>query len=228
MRKYKPNFLSEEKMRFRTDIILAILLFISLSLYFKFAANINSKINYSTITRKQQVGGVETLPKLKFFIDHGSYVPSSSNITKYEIIHSPKENLEDVEIVFGVKTKLAGSGRERRNAVRRSFGNSTLYKNHFKTKFVFLVGRADNFSDDWIAEEAKEYDDILYGSFHDSYWNLTFKDSMFFTWTEQNAPNFKFLYRGDDDNFLNPLQIIRFFEKHWQFAYDQAAIWGAV
>ncbi|CBY11064.1 unnamed protein product [Oikopleura dioica] len=215
-------------MRFKIDMIQAILLFISLSLYFKFAAHINSKIIYSTISGKQQLGGAETLPKLKFFIDHGSYVPLSSNITKYEIIHSPKENLEDVEIVFGIKTKLAGSGRERRNAVRRSFGNKTLYENHFKTKFVFLVGRVENFSDNWIAEEAKKYDDILYGSFYDSYWNLTFKDSMLFTWTEQNAPNLKFLYRGDDDNFLNPLQIIRFFKEHWQFAYDQAAIWGAV
>ena len=93
---------------------------------------------------------------------------------------------------------------------------------------MFLVARVDNFSDDWIAEEAAEFDDILYGSFHDSYWNLTFKDSMLFTWTEQNAPNIKFLYRGDDDNFLNPLQIIKFFKEHWEFAYDEAAIWGAV
>ena len=63
---------------------------------------------------------------MNFFIDHGSYVPLSSNITKYAIIHSPKEDLEDIEIVFGIKTKLAG--KNRRDVIRRSFGNCDLYK----------------------------------------------------------------------------------------------------
>ena len=41
---------------------------------------------------------------LMFFINHGTYVPPSKDIRPYEIIYSPRENYEDVEIVFGLKT----------------------------------------------------------------------------------------------------------------------------
>ena len=205
---------------FLSKLHFAVIIIIVFTFYFKIAANIEREI--APILQKNP----EVRRNLKFFIDHGSYVPLSANITKYEILHSPKKNLENIDVIFGVKTTL--NQKEKRDAVRRTFGNATLYKDHFRAKFVFLVARKNDFSDDWIADEAEEYDDILYGSYQDSYWNLTFKDSMLFTWTEQNAPNIKFLYRGDYDNFLNPLKIIEFFKEHWEIAYEEAAIWGAL
>ncbi|CAG5103142.1 Oidioi.mRNA.OKI2018_I69.chr1.g636.t1.cds [Oikopleura dioica] len=77
-----------------------------------------------------------------------------------------------------------------------------------------------------ILEELKLHDDILYGEFKENYWNLTVKEQMFFSWTTQNAPNVKFVYRGDDDTFLNPLKILEFFEEKWDLAEDEAAMWG--
>ncbi|CAG5086777.1 Oidioi.mRNA.OKI2018_I69.PAR.g11348.t1.cds [Oikopleura dioica] len=51
---------------------------------------------------------------------------------------------------------------------------------------------------------------------------------MFYSWTKQNVPNVKFIYRGDDDNFLNPLGVMKFLEKHWDEANAEAALWGGV
>ena len=51
---------------------------------------------------------------------------------------------------------------------------------------------------------------------------------MFYSWTKQHVPNVKFIYRGDDDNFLNPLGVMKFLEKHWDEANAEAAIWGGV
>ncbi|CAG5103058.1 Oidioi.mRNA.OKI2018_I69.chr1.g594.t1.cds [Oikopleura dioica] len=92
----------------------------------------------------------------------------------------------------------------------------------------FIMEIRDDYDENLILDEKNLYDDILYGSFQDSYWNLTYKEIMFYTWTEQKAPNVKFVYRGDDDNFLNPLGLMKFFDEHWSQANAEPALWGGI
>ncbi|CAG5103054.1 Oidioi.mRNA.OKI2018_I69.chr1.g592.t1.cds [Oikopleura dioica] len=115
-----------------------------------------------------------------------------------------------------------------RDKIRKSFGNPELYREKYKVKFVFLLGKKDETDENFILDEQYLFDDILYGNFQDSYWNLTYKEIMFYTWTEQKAPNVKFVYRGDDDNFLNPLGLMKFFDEHWSQADAEPALWGGI
>ena len=44
-----------------------------------------------------------------------------------------------------------------------------------------------------------KYNDILLGDFDDSFHNLTYKDSMFFTWARFDCPDLAYIFKGDDD-----------------------------
>ena len=44
-----------------------------------------------------------------------------------------------------------------------------------------------------------KYNDILLGDFDDSFHNLTYKDSMFFTWARFGCPDLAYIFKGDDD-----------------------------
>ena len=48
---------------------------------------------------------------------------------------------------------------------------------------MFLIGASADEPSSLVEDELEEHDDILLGDFVDSFHNLTFKDSMFFTWT---------------------------------------------
>ena len=52
----------------------------------------------------------------------------------------------------------------------------------------------------WVLE--KSFDDILFGDFDDSFHNLTYKDSMFFTWARYGCENVDYVFKGDDDTLL--------------------------
>lgn len=182
--------------------------------------------NNLLLPRENQIRSTHEVKKLKFFIDHGTFNPAFTNTTPYEIILSPEEDFENIEVIFGLKTVF--ENRYNRDKIRKSFGNPELYRKKYKVRFLFLLGKDGKYDENLIFDEQLLFDDILYGSFKDSYWNLTYKEIMFYTWTEQNAPNVKFIYRGDDDNFLNPLGLMKFFGEHWKEANGEPALWGGL
>lgn len=78
--------------------------------------------------------------------------------------------------------------------------------NHFskQPKTLFLIGRTmDDISQEFIIRESKQFKDIVQGSFHDSYKNLTRKHVMGLTWVLKNCPNVDFVLKMDDDIFIN-------------------------
>ena len=75
---------------------------------------------------------------------------------------------------------------------------------------MFAVGRKAGLSLDQnreiiLAEESNS--DILFGDFNEHLENLTFKDSMLFTWAKRNCPSLEYFFKGDDDIFLNPFAL---------------------
>ncbi|XP_032231148.2 uncharacterized protein LOC116614347 [Nematostella vectensis] len=98
---------------------------------------------------------------------------------------------------------------DRRNAIRRTWGNGRRSTNDtgskvdsLSFKLVFLLGKSyDKVLDDKIATEAKLYNDIVVGDFHDNYTNLIIKVYMGFKWIQENM-NSKFVIKADDDLYL--------------------------
>ncbi len=104
-----------------------------------------------------------------------------------------------------------------------SYGKSIYYKKFgFTAKFVFLFGLPQNSS---YLSELAEHDDMVVGNFHDSFQNLTYKDSMFFSWVSESIPNLKYCYKGDDDILLNPFRFNKFLVDNKRIV--DPMIWGS-
>lgn len=106
---------------------------------------------------------------------------------------------------------------ERRQAIRETWGQT--WKNGNQTvATVFLLGNSlpvDHFPDlqEILGHEAKLHKDLLQWDYRDTFFNLTLKEVLFLEWFKQNCPHARYVFKGDDDVFVNTLQIIKFLEK---------------
>ncbi|XP_026216562.1 N-acetyllactosaminide beta-1,3-N-acetylglucosaminyltransferase 2-like [Anabas testudineus] len=105
---------------------------------------------------------------------------------------------------------------DRRQAIRETWGRAGVIANRTVVT-VFLLGNtvsADHFPNllEMLAHEAKLYKDILQWDYRDTFFNLTLKDVLFLEWFNKHCPQTKYILKGDDDVFVNTLQIIELLE----------------
>ncbi|XP_067115440.1 N-acetyllactosaminide beta-1,3-N-acetylglucosaminyltransferase 2a isoform X3 [Osmerus mordax] len=103
---------------------------------------------------------------------------------------------------------------DRRQAIRESWGKAGILANQTVVT-VFLLGNStavDHFPDlsGMLRHEAKLHRDIVQWDFRDSFFNLTLKDVLFLEWLNKRCPNTKYIFKGDDDVFVNTLRILDF------------------
>ncbi|XP_056456909.1 N-acetyllactosaminide beta-1,3-N-acetylglucosaminyltransferase 2 [Gadus chalcogrammus] len=78
---------------------------------------------------------------------------------------------------------------------------------------VFLLGtdRSRDNSTAWpdlVTLEGRQYKDILQWDFHDSFFNLTLKDVLFWRWFSRGCRQTHFVFKGDDDVFVNTPALV--------------------
>ncbi|XP_037621799.1 N-acetyllactosaminide beta-1,3-N-acetylglucosaminyltransferase 2a [Sebastes umbrosus] len=105
---------------------------------------------------------------------------------------------------------------ERRQAIRETWGRAGVLANR-TVATVFLLGNTlstDNFPDlQWIlGHEAELHKDILQWDYRDTFFNLTLKEILFLEWFSHNCPQAQYIFKGDDDVFINTFRIIDFLE----------------
>ncbi|XP_029386586.1 N-acetyllactosaminide beta-1,3-N-acetylglucosaminyltransferase 2-like isoform X2 [Echeneis naucrates] len=105
---------------------------------------------------------------------------------------------------------------DRRQAIRETWGRAGVLANRTVTT-VFLLGNAmpsDHFPDlsSMLAHEATLHKDLLQWDIRDTFFNLTLKEVLFLEWFSKNCPQAQFILKGDDDVFINTLQVISFLE----------------
>lgn len=93
---------------------------------------------------------------------------------------------------------------EKRNTIRNTWGNLTMF--HDVTLY-FLLGLS-NVS---LKYEIQKYNDIVMGSFLDTYNNLTYKHVMGLKWSLQHCFHAKITAKADDDVFVN-VSMLREYE----------------
>ncbi|XP_041800440.1 N-acetyllactosaminide beta-1,3-N-acetylglucosaminyltransferase 2 [Chelmon rostratus] len=83
---------------------------------------------------------------------------------------------------------------------------------------VFLLGKEDpaelgvNLSD-LLEIESKRYGDILQWDFRDTFFNLTLKDVLFWSWFSRSCGQTHFVFKGDDDVFVNTPKLITYLQE---------------
>ncbi|XP_072246695.1 N-acetyllactosaminide beta-1,3-N-acetylglucosaminyltransferase 2 isoform X1 [Leuresthes tenuis] len=103
---------------------------------------------------------------------------------------------------------------DRRQAIRQSWGRAGVIAN--KTVItVFLLGNAtakDHHPDlsEMLRYESMRHKDIVQWDFRDSFFNLTVKEVLFLEWIQARCSGARFIFKGDDDVFVNTYRILDF------------------
>ena len=120
-------------------------------------------------------------------------------------------------VVFSAPNNLVERTAIRNSWARMPQGGSlnsqyhgvSLYNGKNLVKTVFLLGQVEKEAlRQLVRIEAKQYGDIVIGSFIDSYRNLTLKIKLGLTWAYLQC-NFKYLLKTDDDSFVNTIGLVK-------------------
>uniref|UniRef100_A0A8C4QCV6 Hexosyltransferase n=1 Tax=Eptatretus burgeri TaxID=7764 RepID=A0A8C4QCV6_EPTBU len=108
-------------------------------------------------------------------------------------------------LLFAIKSSIGHF--DRRQAIRESWGQEGVHRNN-SVRLVFLLGRTkpeDHQPDlqDLLELENHRHGDLLQWDFRDTFFNLTLKELLFLDWLEARCPHVRFLFKGDDDVFVN-------------------------
>lgn len=114
---------------------------------------------------------------------------------------------------------------ERRKLIRESWGSTYTkdiellkgakpFKNNEKSiqpksmfQTVFVIGKSDNDAEmKKVHEEANQHKDIVFGSLHEDYKNLTMKTRLGLKWAYYNCDS-TYVLKTDDDVFINPVKL---------------------
>lgn len=103
---------------------------------------------------------------------------------------------------------------DRRQAIRESWGKETNVGNQTVVR-VFLLGQTppeDNHPDlsDMLKFESEKHQDILMWNYRDTFFNLSLKEVLFLRWVSTSCPNAEFVFKGDDDVFVNTHHILNY------------------
>lgn len=101
---------------------------------------------------------------------------------------------------------------DRRQAIRESWGKE-IKSGDVTIVRVFLLGQTppeDSYPDlsDMLKFESETHQDILLWNYRDTFFNLTLKEVLFLKWLSNNCPDVQFIFKGDDDVFVNTHQIL--------------------
>ncbi|MEE6474615.1 hypothetical protein FKM82_010446 [Ascaphus truei] len=101
---------------------------------------------------------------------------------------------------------------DRRQAIRESWGKE-LKVNNMTVVRVFLLGDTpteNNYPDlsDMIKYESSVHNDMLVWDYRDTFFNLTLKEVLFLKWVSHSCADVQFIFKGDDDVFVNTHQIL--------------------
>ncbi|XP_066097755.1 lactosylceramide 1,3-N-acetyl-beta-D-glucosaminyltransferase [Saccopteryx bilineata] len=135
----------------------------------------------------------------------------------YLINHEDKCQAQSVLLLLFVKT--APENYNRRSTIRKTWGNEKYAQSRLNAniKTLFAVGAPSNPRtreelQRKLVQEDEVYNDIIQQDFADSFYNLTLKLLLQFSWANTFCPHAKFLMTADDDIFIHMPNLIEYLQ----------------
>ncbi|XP_015235682.1 PREDICTED: UDP-GlcNAc:betaGal beta-1,3-N-acetylglucosaminyltransferase 7-like [Cyprinodon variegatus] len=127
------------------------------------------------------------------------------------LINHP-EKCADGEVHLLMVIKSVIEQHDRREAVRKTWGQERTVDGK-KIKTLFLLGTPTTGKDTRNLQKLIEYEDkifkdILQWDFMDTFFNLTLKEVNFLKWFNIYCPGVRFIFKGDDDVFVNTNNLL--------------------
>lgn len=131
----------------------------------------------------------------------------------YRLKVDPEDICQDPPFLL-LAVKSLAPHFDRRQAIRESWGRAGSLQNH-TIATVFLLGTAtaeDHHPDlsAMLSYESQQHRDIVQWDYRDSFFNLTVKEVLFLEWIQSRCPAARFIFKGDDDVFVNTYKILNF------------------
>ncbi|KPP59690.1 hypothetical protein Z043_122367 [Scleropages formosus] len=120
---------------------------------------------------------------------------------------------EQTFLLFGIKS--VPNNFQERQTVRETWGQEKLYEGGLQVRLVFLLGAwslNEPHLDILLKHEADQFGDVLQWDFRDSFFNLTLKENVFFNWVLKHCSQARFIFKGDDDVFVNTMLMVHFLQ----------------
>ncbi|KAM9664985.1 UDP-GlcNAc:betaGal beta-1,3-N-acetylglucosaminyltransferase 7 [Trichechus inunguis] len=131
------------------------------------------------------------------------------------LLNHPEKCRGDVYMLVVVKSVI--TQHDRREVIRQTWGREqeAVGGNRGAMRTLFLLGTASKQEErahyqQLLAYEDRLYGDILQWDFLDSFFNLTLKEIHFLKWLDTFCHNVPFVFKGDDDVFVNPTNLLEF------------------
>ncbi|XP_041653171.1 N-acetyllactosaminide beta-1,3-N-acetylglucosaminyltransferase 2-like [Cheilinus undulatus] len=136
-----------------------------------------------------------------------------------------KDEKEPPLLLLAIKTTEVNF--KNRQAIRQTWGqvgwragtkgNNSKRESGGYVRRVFLLGKEDPEDlgvdlSNLLQSESKQYGDILQWDFKDTFFNLTLKDVLFWSWFSRFCDQTLFVFKGDDDVFVNTFNMITFLQ----------------
>ncbi|KAG8581695.1 hypothetical protein GDO81_007761 [Engystomops pustulosus] len=130
------------------------------------------------------------------------------------IINNPQKCRGDVHLLIVVKSII--TQHDRRDVIRKTWGKEKEV-NGKKIRTVFLLGTAMKEEERANYQKLLDFENQIYGDiiqwdFLDSFFNLTLKEVHFLKWMTIYCPHVAYIFKGDDDVFVSPNNILDFLD----------------
>ena len=126
------------------------------------------------------------------------------------VVFSSPKNIEERTVIRSTWSEINVKDADSDVAnivLKGSYGNPKRL-----VKTVFLLGKTDKNTQNIIETESEYYNDIVIGSFEDSYGNLTLKAKLGLEWANKFC-KFKYYLKTDDDVFVYSKGLVKWL---WQ------------
>ncbi|XP_018430953.1 PREDICTED: N-acetyllactosaminide beta-1,3-N-acetylglucosaminyltransferase 4-like [Nanorana parkeri] len=115
-------------------------------------------------------------------------------------------------LILAVKSNPGVS--RRRAALRETWAKKRDIKG-YRIRPLFLMGKTDVKGQMELAKlESRVYGDILQWDMTEGHHNLSLKERCFLEWLYLNSPQVYFIFKGDEDEFVNPEALIQYITEH--------------
>lgn len=154
-----------------------------------------------------------------FVNDSLSLKHRTDEATHYQYLINHKEKCQAQDILLLLFVKTAPENYDRRSAIRKTWGNEKYVRSQLNAniKTLFALGTPSNpltrrELQRKLVWEDQTYSDIIQQDFADSFYNLTIKLLMQFSWANSFCPHAKFLMTADDDIFIHMPNLIEYLQ----------------
>lgn len=148
---------------------------------------------------------------------HGGILPQSVPPTRpeeYLLMPSPLVCQRAKPYLVTLVTSAPANSKARQ-AIRDTWGGE-VHVRGYRVMTLFMLGQAsDPVLTKQLANEAREYADLVQGRFLDSYANLTLKTLSMLAWARRFCPEARFLAKVDDDVMFNPSALLQYINLNW-------------